>query len=103
MLTVSHPIITRESNSFTLTFVSIFFVPFYPLMKVYTLRYSDCFGSEYVSVFDTLDAVLKRLEITALHPDSFDEDESYHIECKEIVTLEEQTLRTNRVIEHHKS
>ena len=72
-------------------------------MKVYTLRYSDCFGGEHVSVFESLNALIKRLEITALRSDSFDEGESYHIECDEVVTLLEQTLRTNRFIEHHKS
>ena len=65
-------------------------------MKVYTLHHTDMFGANYITCFDSLDAVLKRMEITTLCC-GMDDDDKYTIEVHDVTTLEEQLERTNRV------
>lgn len=67
-------------------------------MKVFTLHNSDCCGGDYISVYDSLEAVIERLKITAHHQHNYDLEDTYKIECQEVVTLQEQQDRTQRVI-----
>ena len=65
-------------------------------MKVYTLHHTDMFGGDYISCFDSLDAVLERLKITTFC-NGMDEDDKYTIEVHDLTTLDEQQERTNTV------
>ena len=56
-------------------------------MKVYTLHHTDMFGANYITCFDSLDAVLKRMEITTLCC-GMDDDDKYTIEVHDVTTLE---------------
>ena len=64
-------------------------------MKVYTLHHTDMFGGDYITCFDSMDAVIKRLEIHAMC--GIDDDDKYIIEVHDVTTLDQQTERTNNV------
>ena len=65
-------------------------------MNVYvvTVRYpySD---SEMVSVYDSMDAVMNKMEMMRLH--AMDEDEEINIHCMEVIDTEESLKRLNNV------
>lgn len=69
-------------------------------MNVFTFAYDTCCGDSLVSVFDSIDAVITRLELMKLH-DNFDECESVTIRCEEIVDNDEMTRRLNNVKEYY--
>ena len=69
-------------------------------MNVFTFQYETNCGDTLVSVFDSLDAVITRLELMKLH-DNFDEYESVKIDCQEVVDNDEMTQRLNRVKKHY--
>ncbi len=66
------------------------------MSTVYVLRYSLSCGTELVSCYDSMYGVTKRIQMMELH-DSFDEDESIHIEKMEVISDEEATNRYNNV------
>ena len=53
-----------------------------------------------VTVYDSLGAVMNRLEISKLH-DNFDVDETMTIECMEVTTEKESLKRLNNIRAHH--
>lgn len=57
---------------------------------------------DIIQVFESMDAVLERLKITA-HLEHFDLCETYKIECHEITTLEKQKEITQRVVNNKNS
>ena len=65
-------------------------------MNVYivTVKYPYC-DHECIEVFDSMDAVMHKLEIMRLH--GVDEDEEINIKCEEIVTEEKALERLNNV------
>jgi hypothetical protein len=65
-------------------------------MNVYvvTIRYPYA-DSEMVSVYDSMDAVMNRLEMCRLH--GIDEDEEINIQCMEVIDTEESLKRLNNV------
>ena len=65
-------------------------------MKVYTLHHTDMFGGDFITCFDSLDAVLERMKITSLC-NGMDDDDKYTIEVHDVTTLDQQTERTNTV------
>ena len=65
-------------------------------MKVYTLHHTDMFGGDFISCFDSLDAVLERMTINSLCQ-GMDDDDKYTIEVHDLTTLAQQTARTNSV------
>ena len=69
-------------------------------MNVFTFSYETNTGDTLVSVFDSIDAVITRLELMKLH-DNFDEYESVTIRCEEIVDNDEMTKRLNNVKEYY--
>ena len=70
---------------------------------VYVLRYRTAYdGTEMVSVYANLRAVLNRLEISDLH-DNFDEDETMTIECMEVTSEETSLERLNNIRRHYKN
>lgn len=69
-------------------------------MNVFTFSYDTCCGDSLVSVFDSLDAVITRLELMKLH-DNFDECESVTIRCEEVVDNDEMTRRLNNIKEYY--
>ncbi len=71
-------------------------------MNVFTFAYDTNCGDTLVSVFDSLDAVITRLEMMKLH-DNFDECESVTIRCEEIVDNDEMTRRLNNVKKYYES
>ncbi len=71
-------------------------------MNVFTFAYATNCGDTLVSVFDSLDAVITRLEMMKLH-DNFDECESVTIRCEEIVDNDEMTRRLNNVKKYYES
>ena len=70
------------------------------MSTVYVLRYSLCCGTELVSCYDSMYGVTKRIQMMELH-DSFDEDESIHIEKMEVISDEEATDRYNNIRKHY--
>ena len=71
------------------------------MATVYVLRYRTAYdGTEMVSVYANLRAVLNRLEISDLH-DNFDEDESMTIECMEVTSEETSLERLNNMRRHY--
>jgi hypothetical protein len=73
------------------------------MQPIYVLRYRTAYdGSELVSVYSSLGAVMNRLEISKLH-DNFDVDESMTIECMEVVSEEESLKRLNNIRTYHSS
>ena len=69
-------------------------------MNVFTFQYETCCGDTLVSVFDSLDAVITRLKLMQLH-DNFDDCESVHIRCGEIVDSAEMNDRYQRIKKHY--
>ena len=69
-------------------------------MNVFTFQYKTNCGDTLVSVFDSIDAVITRLELMKLH-DNFDEYESIKIDCQEVVDNDEMTQRLERVKKHY--
>lgn len=69
-------------------------------MNVFTFAYDTSCGDTLVSVFDSIDAVITRLELMKLH-DNFDECESVTIRCEEIVDNDEMTRRLNNIKEYY--
>ena len=70
------------------------------MSTVYVLRYSLACGTELVSCFDSMHGVIKRIQMMQLN-DSFDEDESIHIEKMEVISDEEATNRYNNLRKHY--
>jgi hypothetical protein len=67
------------------------------MQPIYVLRYHTAYeGSELVSLYSSLGALMNRLEISKLH-DNFDVDESMTIECMEVVSEEESLKRLNNI------
>ena len=71
-------------------------------MNVITFQYETNYGDTLVSVYDSLDAVITRLELMKLH-DTFDECESIKIDCQELVDNDEMTKRLERIKEHYEN
>ena len=69
-------------------------------MNVFTFQYETNCGDTLVSVFDSIDAVITRLELMKLH-DNFDEYESIKIDCQEVVDNDEMTRRLERIKKHY--
>tara|TARA_B100000405_G_scaffold69872_1_gene47915 strand:+ start:436 stop:663 length:228 start_codon:yes stop_codon:yes gene_type:complete len=69
-------------------------------MNVFTFQYETSYGDSLVSVFDSIDAVITRLELMKLH-DSFEECESIKIDCQEVVDNDEMTQRLERIKKHY--
>ena len=69
-------------------------------MNVFTFQYETSYGDSLVSVFDSIDAVITRLELMKLH-DSFEECESIKIDCQEVVDNDEITQRLERIKKHY--
>ena len=69
-------------------------------MQVYIvtikLPYSD---DTLVSVYDSMDAVMNRLEMCRLH--GVDEDEEINITCQEVITLATSQERLDNVRKHY--
>ena len=65
-------------------------------MNVYIVTikypYSD---NEIVSVYDSMDAVMHRLEVSRLH--GVDEDEEINIHCQEVLTEQVALERLNNI------
>ena len=70
------------------------------MATVYVLRYSLSCGTELVSCYDSMYGFTKRIQMMELH-DSFDEDESIHIEKMEVISDEEATDRYNNIRKHY--
>ena len=65
-------------------------------MNVYVVTQSYPYSStEMVTVYDSMDAVMHKMEMIRLH--SMDEDEKISIECMEIINTEEALKRLNNV------
>lgn len=65
-------------------------------MNVYVVTQSYPYSStEMVTVYDSMDAVMHKMEILRLH--GMDEDEKISIECMEIINTEESLKRLNNV------
>ena len=73
-----------------------------PRNERFTFQYETNYGDTLVSVFDSLDAVITRLELMKLH-DTFDECESIKIDCQELVDNDEMTKRLERIKEHYEN
>ena len=69
-------------------------------MNVFTFQYETNYGDTLVSVFDSIDAVITRIELMKLHG-SFDECESIKIDCQEVVDNKEMLERLERIKEHY--
>ena len=69
-------------------------------MNVFTFQYETSYGDSLVSVFDSIDAVITRLELMKLH-DSFEDCESIKIDCQEVVDNDEMTQRLERIKKHY--
>ena len=67
--------------------------------KVYTFSYNYGDGNEYLSVFDSLDAVITRLKMMQVW-NNFDADESIKIECQDVLDNDEMELRLQRTVAH---
>ena len=71
------------------------------MSTVYVLRYRTAYdGTEMVSVYANLRAVLHRLEISDFH-DNFDEDECMTIECMEVTSEKTSLQRLNNIRKHY--
>ena len=71
------------------------------MSTVYVLRYRTAYdGTELVSVYENLRAVLNRLEISDLN-DNFDEDECMTIECMEVTSEQTSLERLNNIRRHY--
>jgi len=70
-------------------------------MNVYIVTikypYSD---DTLVSVYDSMDAVMNRLEMCRLH--GVDEDEEINITCQEVINLGKSQERLDNVRKHYK-
>ena len=71
-------------------------------MNVFTFAYDTNCGDTLVSVYDSLDAVITRLELMKVH-DNFDECESFTVRCEEIVDNDEMTKRLNNIKKYYES
>ena len=69
-------------------------------MNVFTFQYETSYDDTLVSVCDSIDAVITRLELMKLH-DSFEECESIKIDCQEVVDNDEMTQRLERIKKHY--
>lgn len=69
-------------------------------MNVFTFEYDTCAGDTLVSVYDSLEAVITRLELMKLH-DNFEEFETIKITCAEVVDNAEMKLRYDRIKKHY--
>ena len=71
------------------------------MSTVYVVRYNLPYEStEMVSVYSTLRGAMNRLEMLDLS-NSFDEDETFTIECQEVISEEESLTRLNRIRDHY--
>ena len=65
-------------------------------MNVYVVTQTYPYsGTDMISVYDSMDAVMHKMEMIRLH--GMDEDEEISIECMEIINTEEALKRLNNV------
>ena len=71
------------------------------MCEVYVLRYSLSCGTEIISTYETMQGVVSKLKMMALH-DHFCHEESLHLTKEEVLTDKEAEERYERVKEHYK-
>ena len=76
----------------------MFFTPNNMNVYVVTIKYPYSDG-ELVSVYDSMDAVMNRLEMCRLH--GVDEDEEITIQCQELIGLGKSQERLDNVRKYH--
>lgn len=70
------------------------------MTSVYVLRYSLSCGTELVSCYDSMYGAIKRIQMMELN-DSFEEEESIHIEKMEVISNEEAANRYYNLRQHY--
>lgn len=71
-------------------------------MIVFTTAYDTTYGDTLTDVFDSIDAVITKLQLMKLHG-TFEECETFTIKCQEVTDNKEMLTRYNRVKEHYES
>ena len=72
-------------------------------MNVFVVRYQLPYGEgDLVSVYDSFQGVLNRLQITELNG-NFEEDEKFIIECMEVTDEATSLQRLNNIRKHYEN
>jgi len=76
----------------------MFFTPNNMNVYVFTIKYPYSDGED-VSVYDSMDAVMNRLEMCRLN--GVDEDEKITIECQELISLGKSQERLDNIRKYY--